>query len=310
MVWINLDLPIDFIFFPFTFDDTMKRISYTLFHIFALMLSFMPLASAQPTSTLRVMTYNIRLDVESDGPDAWIHRKEALASLIQAEQADFIGVQEALYHQVHYLDSVLNQYQYIGVGRDDGKKEGEFMALFYKTNDWKVSNANTFWLSPTPDSCSMGWDAACKRVCTWGNFTNLHTGKEITIYNTHLDHMGQQARAGSIDLLLSRISSQPKGRPLVLMGDFNMTPSGPWYEHTSASLKDARVMADLVLESFSGTFNGFEKGEYRAPFNQRIDYVFCRNIDGVTEYKVPVPLTENGRHVSDHFPLIVTLVVD
>lgn len=262
------------------------------------------------SSIAKVITFNIRLDTDGDKMDQWKYRKASMVDYLISEDADFIGVQEALYHQVAYLDSMLTGYKYIGVGRDDGKKGGEFMALFYKTKTWSIESKNTFWLSETPSQCSKGWDAMCFRVCTWGKFTNKKTGKKIIINNTHLDHKGTIARAKSVDLLISHVKGFKDKCPVLLIGDFNFSPDDSLFATLNRKLLDSKLLAESVLESNPGTFNGFDSGEYGPPYKDRIDYVFFREEKKVLEYKVPIILTGGGGHISDHFPVIVTFELD
>lgn len=265
---------------------------------------------AYGSSTAKVITFNIRLDTENDKSDQWNYRKAAMVDYLILQDADFIGIQEALYHQVKYLDSMLTGYKYIGVGRDDGKKGGEFMALFYKTKSWSVESKNTFWLSETPSKCSKGWDAMCFRVCTWGKFSNKKTGKKIIINNTHLDHKGTVARAKSVDLLISHVNGFKEKCPALLIGDFNFTPDDSLYTVISSNLLDAKKLAKSISESNPGTFNGFDGGQYGPPYNHRIDYVFFREEKNVLAYEVPIILTGAGGHLSDHFPVIVTFELE
>ena len=137
-----------------------------------------------------VMTYNIRMETPQDGVDQWQYRKDALVKNIQNVSPDFLGIQEGLLQQMQFMDTELEQYDFIGVGRDDGASRGEYNALFYDASKWSVVETNTFWLSETPGKVSMGWDAACNRVCTNGLFTN-GKGDTIGVFNTHLDHQGK-----------------------------------------------------------------------------------------------------------------------
>src|SRR6478752_2708445 len=96
---------------------------------FLLLILFKTVAFAQ---SVKVMTYNIRLDHVSDGVNQWPNRKTKVFDLIKKYDPDIFGVQEALPNQMEDLAQNLPTYTYIGVGRDDGKNKGEFSALFYK----------------------------------------------------------------------------------------------------------------------------------------------------------------------------------
>ena len=155
------------------------------------------------------MTYNIRYATERDGVNAWSNRKAFLSDQIKFYSPDVFGIQEGLLRQVSYLDSALTQYQYIGVGRDDGKEKGEFSAIFYDTEKLKVIENSTFWLSETPEKISIGWDAAMERICTYALFENLVSGQKFYVFNTHFDHIGKVAREKSADLILKMAYKTP-----------------------------------------------------------------------------------------------------
>ena len=99
-----------------------------LFLIFIFILMFDNIQS----QTLRILTYNIRYDNPEDGVNQWSKRKEILGCQISFFEPDIFGIQEGLHHQVEYLDTILKEYSYLGIGRDDGKDKGEYSAIFYK----------------------------------------------------------------------------------------------------------------------------------------------------------------------------------
>lgn len=254
---------------------------------------------------ITVMSYNIRLDVASDGENRWDNRKEMLASQVLQKNPDFMGVQEALPQQVDYLNENLKNYKYIGVGRDDGKREGEFSAIFYNTSKYKVIEQSTFWLSSSPDKVSMGWDAACKRVCTYGLFENLKTKQKIWVFNTHFDHVGNTARQNSAKLILDKIKAlNTNNFPYVLTGDFNLEPDSEPIKLITTQLNDSRIVAEETSGSVA-TFNGFNMKEKP---KVRIDYIFVPKTITVNKYETSVDVKYN-RYPSDHFPVYVELKV-
>ncbi|RDI13367.1 endonuclease/exonuclease/phosphatase family protein [Flavobacterium sp. AG291] len=254
---------------------------------------------------ITVMSYNIRLDVASDGENRWDNRKEMLASQVLQKNPDFMGVQEALPQQMDYLNKNLKNYKYIGVGRDDGKREGEFSAIFYNISKYKVIEQSTIWLSPTPDRVSIGWDAAYKRVCTYGLFENLKTKQKIWIFNTHFDHIGNIARQKSAELILDKIKAvNTNNFPFVLTGDFNLEPDSEPIKLITTQLNDSRIVAEETSGSVA-TFNGFNIKEKP---KVRIDYVFIPKTITVNKYETLVDVKYN-RYPSDHFPVYVELTV-
>ncbi len=191
----------------------MRTKSFTMIGLASLLmvtLSFVAAPIAHPMSepSVRIMSYNIRYDNPDDGINAWGKRKENVASLIRFYQADLIGLQEVLYKQLTYLEQQLAGYGRIGVGRDDGKQQGEFSPIFYAKEKLALLDQGTFWLSDTPDRPSVGWDASMERIATWGQFRHEASGDTVFFFNTHFDHRGEQAREESARLLRSRIAEQ------------------------------------------------------------------------------------------------------
>ena len=252
---------------------------------------------------LSVMTYNIRLDVASDGENAWPNRKYFLTSQILFNSPDVMGVQEARPNQMNDLKNALSNYKTIGIGRDGGS-EGEYSAIFYDVNTLKVERENTFWLSETPNEISIGWDAAYPRICTYGLFTRLEDDQKFWVFNTHLDHVGQQAKLQSMQLILQRIKSiNTDDFPVVLMGDFNVEPDSELITNLKKSMKDAKEISNLSFGS-NGTFNGFK---FEEKVTRRIDYIFVsRSNVAVDKYGV-LSSSIDLKYPSDHFPVMVHL---
>lgn len=265
-----------------------------------LMLTFCAPAIAQDFSA---MTYNIRLEYAGDGENQWSQRKEKLLSQVQFFEPDIMGIQEGLPQQVDYLDENLQDYSYIGVGRDDGKRKGEFSAIYYKKT-LKLHSSGTFWLSPTPDEASKGWDAALPRVCTYGLFENP-SAQKFWVFNSHFDHRGEQARVEAMKLILSKIKElNQKNYPVVLMGDFNVTPEEAPIQAMTAVLSDSREVAEKVYGP-DATFNAFKFDEIP---QRRIDYVAVSDNIRVLKYAV-LTGSYDKKYISDHFPVYCELSV-
>ncbi|WP_419868884.1 endonuclease/exonuclease/phosphatase family protein [Chryseobacterium sp. CT-SW4] len=271
----------------------MKRL------FFALPLFFTAFTMAQD---LKVMSFNIRLQVESDKENAWTERKQDAVDLLNYYHPDYFGVQEALPQQMKDIKNGLKNYNYVGVGRDDGKEKGEFSAIFYNTERLDVVKSGTFWLSETPDIPSKGWDAAYNRVCTYAIFKDKKSKKEFLAMNLHFDHIGNVAREKSAGLILKKIKElNPKDLPVTLSGDFNLTDDTEPIKILSEGLQDSFYHSETKHYGPVGTFTNFNVNEVP---KERIDYIFVKDLK-IKSHRHINDRRENLLYPSDHFPVIV-----
>ena len=273
-------------------------------YLLAIMTTFiLTLGNAQ---SLKLMTYNIRLDVEGDGENNWSHRKEFFTSQIQFYEPDIFGIQEALPNQVIDITSALSTYNHIGIGRD-GINKGESSNIYYKKDRFEVLKNNTFWLSETPDVISKGWDAALNRICTYGLFKDLKTKNVFWVFNTHLDHKGELAKTNAILLILSKISSLNINKyPVFFMGDFNSNPSEERIISLKKVMLDTRDIAAEKPFGPTGTFNGFKHNE---PVTELIDYIFLSKNSNFKVQKFAILSdSKDLKYPSDHLPVYIELL--
>lgn len=260
---------------------------------------------------IRVMTYNIRLDVASDSGNAWTYRKENFVSMIRFHKPDLLGMQEVLMHQLEYVVHELPEYGWFGVGRDDGKTGGEFMAVLYRKERFDTLRTSTFWCSENPDKPGLGWDAACNRTVTWGNFRERVGRAEFFFFNTHFDHMGVKARMESAKLLMNKIIMITGNHHVVITGDFNSLPSDKPYEiivdpNAKKRFFDSRSISKQRPHGSKGTFNGFNTGSVPS---EPIDYIFVSNGISVLRHGTLAELID-GRFPSDHFPVVADIMLN
>lgn len=262
-------------------------------------------SSKKTEQTYTAITYNIRYDNPDDGADNWHQRKKELTEQIQQHKPDILGTQEALVHQVVYLDSALTNYNYVGVGREDGKTKGEYTALFYNKNKWKCLQSKTFWLSETPDTISIGWDAALERICTYALLENKENGEKLWALNVHFDHQGIEARQKAAELLVTKIADlqRKNAAPALLMGDFNAIPQDTPIKILTETLSDSFTKA--AQAGNTATFNDFDL-EKRP--QHRIDYIFTKDVK-VTDYKILTEKRKNGHYISDHFAVLCSFEI-
>lgn len=255
--------------------------------------------------TLNVLTYNIRYDTPRDSLNSWDNRKDFLISQLNFYEPDVFGTQEGMLHQLRDIDSGLDTYTFFGKGRDDGKEAGEFSAIFYNTNRIELLDSHTFWLSETPEIPSKGWDAAIKRVCTYGKFRSKKDKVEFWVFNTHFDHIGQQARKESILLILKKIAEiNSDALPVILMGDLNLEPQHESIMYLANRMEDSYTAAGKNSFGPAGTFNGFKFNE---PVINRIDYIFTSKGDFSVLKNAILSDSKDCRYPSDHLPVYARL---
>lgn len=251
----------------------------------------------------KLMSYNIKYDNKQDTVNNWNDRKGKMVELLNYYEPSIIGMQEVLFNQLEYIDEALPNYEYIGVGRDDGKQKGEFSPILYDTKRFNLIESNTFWLSETPEKISVGWDASMERICTYGLFENIETNQKLWVFNTHFDHRGHKAREESAKLILEKIKNiNIQNLPVALMGDLNLTPELLPIRTISDKLDDGQAITQKPFYGPIGTFNGFDD----RPLNNRIDYIFVKNLK-VNTYLHIDDRMDNNKHISDHLPVLAKI---
>ncbi|MEY2704564.1 MAG: hypothetical protein RL407_626 [Bacteroidota bacterium] len=255
----------------------------------------------------RIATFNIRWDNPKDEGNLWKDRVTQVLQLIRFHEIGIVGTQETLAHQLLAINEGLG-FASIGVGRDDGAEKGEFSPIHYDPKRYRVEKSGTFWLSPSPEAPSKGWDAALPRICTWGKFRSSE-GQYFYVFNVHYDHIGQQAREESSKLVLAKIEEiNTEKLPVIWMGDFNVSPENPAYRVIleDNSWKDTRLISKVPSYGPRGTFTGFDWE--RLP-TDIIDHIFVLGKIEVVRHGI---LSDNygKKYPSDHFPVLVEFKLD
>ena len=274
-----------------------------IFILAAALLMSLPLLQAkgdEGSENLKVMSYNIRLGSGKDGTNSWALRYTATEEMLKDQKPDVFGVQEALDYQVHYIEDMCG-YESVGVGREDGKKEGEHMSIFWNKKTVSMLKWGTFWLSETPQKPSKGWDAACFRTATWALMKDKKTGKKFYFVNTHLDHEGKEAQKNGLKLIVEKIAEMnPEGLPMVLTGDFNIEPSNPALADLDARMQSTRKIAEKTDDLT--TYNGWGKS------STMIDYIYVSGFSSCPEYQTVTKRYEDRKFISDHYPIFARLI--
>ena len=304
----------------------MRRLVYSL--LFVVCAAF----SLQAQSFV-FATYNIRNANKGDSiaGNGWGRRYPYIAQQIQFNGFDIFGTQEGKYHQLEDLKAAMPNYDYIGVGRDDGAQKGEYAAIFYRTDKFELLDHGDFWLSTITDRPNKGWDAALPRICSWGKFRDKKSGYTFLFYNLHMDHRGVQARAESAKLILKKIQELPDKLPVILTGDFNVDQNNESYAllDNSGIMRDSYQIAEFRYAP-NGTFSGFHPDRKT---ESRIDHLFLTKEFAVKKYGIltdtyrsertekekaeqdsnfpkEVTMTKYvARTPSDHFPVMIVVEV-
>lgn len=261
----------------------------------------------KPT-TINVASFNIRMDTPNDSLDAWPHRKEMVKGLIAFHEFDLFGIQEGFHHQITDILE-LDDYAYVGSGRDDGLTAGEHSAIIYKKERFEVLDNGDFWFSETPDIPGKGWDATCcNRICSWASLRDKVSGSEFYLFNMHYDHEGVVARRNSSLLLLQKVREIAGDKPVICTGDFNATPDSEPIKIIlqDGLLNDAYSTTQKPPYGTTGTFNSFRLD---AKMQNRIDYVWTTSHFTVNKYGVLNDM-QYGHFPSDHFPVMVNVTLN
>lgn len=279
----------------------MKKI---IFYTIAFLSLALSANATQPEKTLKVISFNIRQSQSFkpdgrpvDGTNAWMFRYGATIEMMEKELPDVMGVQEMCQDQKELIFEHFNgKYKYVGVGRDDGRKKGEIMAIWYNPKTVAVAKWGTFWLSETPSKPTKGWDAACFRTATWAIIHHKPSGHSFLMINTHLDHEGSLAREESLKLILAKVQEiNKKGLPVVLTGDFNATLDSDLIQEFNTHYTQARQAAQNT--DFLASFNGWGKK------SSIIDYIYYSGFAGCQEFKTLTKKYADKPFISDHFPI-------
>lgn len=288
----------------------MKKLKFFV-AVFLLFLLFPGVYSQQllkPEHPFRLVSYNIRFDNPNDGDNLWANRSERVANLLRFHKADIFCLQEALINQLEDLEAEFPEFDYYGVGRDDGKIKGEFCPVFYDAGRFEKTDYGTFWLSETPEKPgSTGWFATLPRIASWVKFRDKATGKILYVFNTHLDHASETARVRGSELIMQKITEICNGLPVFLCGDFNAKPGSEPYNNVvnigneNRQLFDARTASEYQHHGPSFTYVGWDLTG--VPGNI-IDYIFVSPEVKVMQHGI---LGDNadGVYPSDHLPVLI-----
>jgi len=287
----------------------LKRILFlwfnlSLVYIFTNCLSLW--ASDLGSTDLRVMSFNIRNSFARDGANHWEGRKDLVYSVIKDYAPDVLGLQEANSFQLKELCNEFPEYGKVGEGSMGGAK-GQYSAILFLEERFKLTDSGSFWLSKTPVEPSKSWGSAHHRICTWAELLDKESQQTIYIYNTHMDDGSRKAREKGARMIMDHIQKKAESSPFVFMGDFNAPEDSETLKIIKGNSEAGQKLGIQMVDSFRvlhpqrkkvGTYNGFT-GQSDGP---KIDYIMVRPSMKVIEASI-LQTNLKGRYPSDHFPV-------
>ena len=257
-----------------------------------------PEAPKPSEGVLSVMSFNVRYLIGDTGTNSWENRKIGIFEMLEDKKPMVMGVQEAYVSQVNDILEAMPQYKAYAIARDGASSENETCGVFYLKDSIALMNVGNFWLSESPSKVSMGWDAACTRICTWALFRIKTSGQKFYHFNTHLDHVGTTARREGLRLIWSKIEEINKdGFPVFITGDFNTGPEDAIFEGSPyASARDEAPVTDS-----ENTYNAWGNSSKA----MLIDFIFYKGMTPLT-FETVTDGYAGVEYISDHYPIIST----
>ena len=252
-----------------------------------ILLAVMLMAFSVSAQDLVVGSYNIRNSNSGDtkNGNGWERRCPVICDQVEWVGFDVFGLQEVKHNQLEDMLAGLPDYDYEGVGRDDGKQEGEYSPILYKKERFKKLEGGTFWISETPEKVGVkGWDAALPRICSYVHLQDKVTKKRFWFFNLHMDHIGVEARREGAKLIAKKITEMCGKEPAFVTGDFNVDQHNEAYRTIidTGVLEDSYELAEKKFAT-TGTFNSFDSNLFT---ESRIDHIFVTEHVTVNNYAV------------------------
>jgi len=272
------------------------------------------------TGSAKVMSYNVRIEVSGDTADmSWKSRREPVVRMIRLQAPDIVGLQEPTVAQKEYIFEKLPEYGHYCIGVSDTLPESRTgnNALLYRLDKYQAVDSGYFWLSATPWTPSLPWNASDPyfRVGIWLHLLDKASGKDVYALTTHFPYMSSpvddEVRARCAQLIVDKLGEIAGPDATVFVtGDMNTEPDisnpdasgtrslAPFYVWMQAARDNAVVTDDIA------SFNGF--GTVASDSKKAvIDHIFYRNARPVVFETLTNP-DFGVRWNSDHYPIMAT----
>ena len=277
-------------------------------------------------TNIRIMTFNVRgsdSTSEKDGLNAWPARAALNVATINRYAPDTIGFQEVQSDNWQtYLDQ-LPDYERLKGPEYANEEPFGYPSIFWKASRFQLLDSGGFWLSPTPDRFSAGWDTQDIRSAAWVRLRCTDTGLVFTHWNTHLDNKGETARVEATQLILKQMDrAQFNDIPRIMTADFNSKPGSEVHQlFLKSGFVDTFLASGNADDESSDTFHSFEGAQYRSgpPIDSygrdkmktstRMDWILLRHEAKKTQTNSCLILRDHQGPIypSDHYPVLADL---
>ena len=254
--------------------------------------------STEMSDEITIMSTNVRCYSPEDMfQKSWFYRAHLIVDDINAVKPDIIGFQEVSPLHYDYIVKSMPGYLHEMAYRDDFILS-EGCPIFYRADKYERIDSGSFWLSETPEVMSKDWGSAHYRICIYVILKDKASGREFVVFNTHLDHVSDEARIEGIKVVLDKIA-EFGDLPAFLMGDLNAEPDSKTILSTKDAFDDAHDIAASADEG--ATFHKWGT----KPNNDRIDYIMISKGDSiVSEYRI-LDNCHDGVYSSDHSSIYI-----
>ena len=236
---------------------------------------------------IKTLCYNIY----SPRPDD--QRAKRVLQTVGDRDPDVFCLQEATPAWMElFTNFFTDEYEFCGEGRQEGR-DCEYNPVFYKKDRFELLYTHTFWLSDTPQECSLIEESKYYRICTFAALKDKTTGEKICAVSAHLDYVSAAADR-QVEILLGLLEKYGSDKTFVC-GDFNCNMYSPAYARMTDSVF---VDASRIAKSATvvPTFTKFGKTE------DTIDFAFVKGFE--VESFVVDEVKYDGEYPSDHNPII------
>lgn len=268
--------------------------------------------SYQESETL---TKDILVEDEKNGI-GWKDRKDLCGEVIAKQNADIIALQESRDVQVKDIRKHLKNYASYGLSHL-APEYYPTNAILYSADKFTAVSCGGFYLSQTPHiEGSIGWDALRPRFVNWIDLKEKSTGRELRVWNTHIDHKGKEAKTKQVDMILEAASVLPADRPQIFAGDFNQNDSttgiknikkAGWTD-TYVAVHPDEPSTNTVHQFYGEKYADFLKKQGKKP-GARIDFIFVKG--PIKPLAAEIIRDHDGdKYPSDHYFVNSTIEIE